>query len=168
MHPERHSIVIEFKNFTMIDPDTMDLIRDLCARLNLPAEVEFTCYDMYPIYFRHYHTELDEKIQRKLIGRNRTEQHSILREMAKHVERTALLHILAIISICAKFLLGPRSFGLVRRLRECVTEAKRDVEAVTVSHAAFMNAEFFVLRHLKFQVSLTILDQKPSILVEKL
>lgn len=155
MHPEPKSIVVEFNNCTMIDPHTLVLFRDLCARFNLPAEVEFTCYDVYPVYFGRYHAELDAKYRQQVQGRSHAEAQTLIRQMARSIENTSLLHSLTIMSICAKFLLGPRAFGLVRNMKKCLDKftANKDNKMAPVSRVEFMNAEFIVFRHLEFKVS---------------
>lgn len=164
MHPEPKSIVIEFNNCTMIDPHTLVLFRDLCARFNLPAEVEFTCYDVYPVYFGRYHAELEAKYRQQAQGRSRAEAQTLIRQMARSIENTSLVHSLTIMSICAKFLLGPRAFGLVRGMKKCLDKftANTGNEMAPVSHMDFMSAEFIVFRCLDFKVNGKAFDLEPN------
>lgn len=142
------SIVIQFANFTMLDTYTFAFIRDFCVRFNVPPEVEFTCYDVYPIYFEHYQGEISAKYRQQAIQRNCSEANDLIAQMREHIEKSTMLHMLTIISICSKYIMGPRAFAITQEIKKCLKYAD---EAV-VDKLDIVRAEFCVFRNLQFKV----------------
>lgn len=147
MHFSLKSLVIS----TMIDANTFAIIEKICSRFELPPEVEFTCYDLYPIYFKHFYADLNTKYQTQalLTSRRCNEAHNVIGRIKEHIEQTTLLQIVAIVSICAKYVMGSKSCRPIRNIKEYLNRYSDK----PFSKAEFFNAEYFAFRHLNFKVS---------------
>lgn len=116
------TFIVRVSNNTLMDPDTFKLIRKLCAEFELPADIEFTCYEAYVKYFNRYFAHLEKCFQKLSIGFNgglgggvgeQTSQ--MIDQTLDEVENTSLVHTLALISVCAKYVNGYRCEKLITR-----------------------------------------------------
>lgn len=150
--------LLEFDS-SIMDPDTFKLIRKLCAEFQLHPDVEFTCYEAYMEYFKHLYTELETQLKQTTLEPNgggggggggvAIRQTSQLIERAlDRVEKTSLLHTLALISICAKYVNGFRCEQLFKDLPKYLQR-----NGTPYSTREIRNTEYLVFKLLGFNVS---------------
>lgn len=136
-----------------MDIDTFKLIRKLCAEFNLQPDIEFTCYEAYVAYFNRYFSHLDRRFEQMTIeyngGTKQTNQ--LIEHTLDDVEETSLLHILTLISICAKYVNGHRCEKLITRLTKFlqINETPYSTRDIRIS-------EYTVFKFLDFNVSITM------------
>lgn len=134
----------------IMDSSTFKIIRDFCLRFSIPADIEFTCYDTYTTYFQHYYDELNKKYKR-LTNRPSSSVSNPIEYILNEIENTTLLHILTLILIVAKFILGPRIGNLFSNVQDYLNK-----NGTPISRSGLLNTEYAVFRHLRFNVSLEI------------
>lgn len=153
---------------TTMDSDTFQLIQKLCNEFKLSPDIEFTCYEAYMAYFRSYFVDLQRRLQQKTMqlngngNANTTINTDIAREVSvfatnefidkllHEVEQTSLLHTLALISICAKYINGFRSAQLFNHF-----SAYLQLNGTPYSIAEIRHSEYIVFKFVGFNVSFT-------------
>lgn len=149
----------------ILDLDTYKLIRDMCNEFHLTADIEFTCYESYTQYLPQYFCELNRRVKRTAAmesNNNCSSDHdksnrnsdnilatnAIIDKILDELEKTSLLHVLALISICAKYINGYRSENLVKSF---VKYLESNGTPYTVNE--LRNSEYLVFKCLTFNVS---------------
>lgn len=132
----------------MLDSNTFKLIRNLCRKFKIPPEIEFTCYDSYKVYFQHYYGELNKDYKQILIERTCIDANKLRNSVLDKIEKTALLHILTLISICTKYILGPNAKALFYQVGKYL-----HLNGIYFGRFEILNAEYNVFRYLQFKVS---------------
>lgn len=162
---------------SMLDLDTFKLIRDMCNEFHLAAEIEFTCYESYTVYLQRYFCDLERRVKQTTAmqcnnncsknnnndlnsgggggngnnSENDTEilaTNDIIVKLLDEVEQNSLLHVLALISICAKYINGYRSEKLIKKFS---TYLQSNGTPFTVNE--LRNSEYNVFKCLAFNVS---------------
>lgn len=144
--------VVRLFDNTIMEPDTCKLIRRLCIEFQLTPDIEFTCYEGYITYFARYFDALEKQSKDlNFIKYNRTikSTNEYIANLLDEVERTSLLHILALISICAKYINGFRCEKLFNRLSKYL-----QLNGTPYTEREIRNTEFIVFKFLEFNVSL--------------
>lgn len=157
---------------SMLDLDTFKLIRDMCNEFHLAAEIEFTCYESYTMYLQRYFCDLEQRVKRttamqcnnncsKNTSNNNTERgaeilatNDVIAKLLDEVEQTSLLHVVALISICAKYIDGYRTEKLIKKF---TTYLASNGTPHTVNE--IRNSEYTVFKCLAFNVSNKLLNQ---------
>lgn len=153
----------------ILDLDTFKLIRDMCNEFNLAAEIEFTCYESYTVYLQRYFCDLERCVKQTTAmqcnnncNKNNNNSHhnnrengaeilatnDIIVKLLDEVEQTSLLHVLALISICAKYINGYRSEKLIKKFS---THLQCNGTPHTMHE--IRNSEYLVFKCLAFNVS---------------
>lgn len=144
------TLVVRLFNNTIMDSDTFNLIRKLCTEFQLPPDIEFTCYEAYAEYFKRYFSDLEKRFKQTTLDYNgviKQTSHLIDRTLDE-VEKTSLLHTLALISICAKYVSGPRYETLFRSLNKYLQR-----NGTPYSPREIRITEYIVFKFLGFNVS---------------
>lgn len=152
---------------SMLDLDTFKLIRDMCNEFNLAADIEFTCYESYSMYLRHYFNDLVQRVKQTTAmqcnnncnnknnnsnsdnGAEILATNDIIVKLLDEVEQTSLLHVLALISICAKYINGYRSEKLINKFSTYL-----QCNGTTHTMNEIRNSEYMVFKCLAFNVSI--------------
>lgn len=137
-------------NNTIMDSDTFKLIRKLCIEFQLTPDIEFTCYEAYTEYVKRYFHELEKRSKgtiRKFNGTIRPTNERI-DDLLNEVEQTSLLHTLALISICAKYINGYRCGKLFNSLSKYL-----HLNGTPYSSEEIRHTEYIVFKYLEFNVS---------------
>lgn len=152
---------------SMLDLDTFKLIRDMCNEFNLSADIEFTCYESYTMYLQRYFYDIERRVKQTTAmqcnnnncnssshngSENRAEitaTNDIIVKLLDEIEQTSLLHVLALISICAKYINGYRSEKLIQKFS---TYLQCNGTPHTMNE--IRNSEFMVFKCLTFNVSI--------------
>lgn len=163
---------------TILDLDTFKLIRDMCNEFMLAAEIEFTCYESYNMYLQRYFCDLERRVKQSTAmqcnnncSTNNSNDHNgsdngshsendaeilatndIIVKLLDEVEQSSLLHVLALISICAKYINGYRSERLIKKFS---TYLESNGTPYTVNE--IRNSEYIVFKCLAFNVSIHII-----------
>lgn len=156
---------------SMLDVDTFKLIRDMCNEFQLTPEIEFTAYESYTVYLQRYFCDLERRVKQTTAMQcnNNNDDHSargggggsgtsrngapilgtndVIAQLLDEVEQTSLLHILALISICAKYIDGYRSEKLIKKFS---TYLSSNGTPHTVNE--IRNSEYLVFKCLAFNV----------------
>lgn len=100
--------VVRLVNNPIMDPGTFKLIRKLCIEFQLTPDIEFTCYEAYMEYFKRYFHDLEKRSKETILKFNGTSKstNDCIDDLLNEVEQTSLLHTLALISICGKYING--------------------------------------------------------------
>lgn len=144
------TLVVRLFNNTKMDSDTFNLIRKLCSEFQLPPDIEFTCYEAYAEYIKRYFCDLEKRFKQTTLEYNgmiKQTSHLIDRTLDE-VEKTSLLHTLALISICAKYVSGPRYENLFRSLSKYLQR-----NGTPYSAREIRITEYIVFKFLGFNVS---------------
>lgn len=133
-----------------MDPFTAKLIRELCVEFQLTPDVEFTCYEAYPEYFKRYFSHLEKRFKQTTLEYNGAIKQTtqLIDQALDEVEKTSLLHTLSLISICAKYMNGFRCEKLFLKLSKYLKK-----NGTPYSSEEIRNTEYIVFKHLGFNVS---------------
>lgn len=139
---------------TIMDPDTFKLIRKLCVEFQLQPDIEFTCYEAYMEYFKRFFSDLETKFKQTTLESNGSikQTSQLIDQVLDGVENTSLLHILALISICAKYVNG---FRCEQRLFKNLAKYLQ-LNGTPYSSRELRNTEYVVFKLLGFSVSKTV------------
>lgn len=126
-------------------------IRKFCASFALGAGIEFTCYELYPVFFQRYFNEMSEAYEQTAISFdcNPKEANIVIDHMMKTIKNHFILNTFILIAICTKYfdgLLGQFIFKAIPNFL--------DDNSTKFSKLDFIMAEFDVFRHLNFHVSI--------------
>lgn len=133
-----------------MDAKTFRLIRELCVKFELPPDIEFTCYECYMEYFNGYFLHFEERLKQMTINtHNQTNQ--LIDQALDEVEKSTFLHILSLLSICAKYIDGHRGDKLITRL----SKYSLDI-GMPLSTQNIRSSEYNVFKLLEFNVSNTL------------
>lgn len=133
-----------------MDAKTFRLIRELCVKFELPPDIEFTCYECYMEYFNGYFLHFEERLKQMTINtHNQTNQ--LIDQALDEVEKSTFLHILSLLSICAKYIDGHRGDKLITRL----SKYSLDI-GMPLSTQNIRSSEYNVFKLLDFNVSNTL------------
>lgn len=145
-----HSLVARLFKSNIMDPDTFKLIQKFCKEFKLAPEIEFTCYEAYEEYFRCYFTKLSAQIKQTTLKYNSDIRHTtnIIGEALNKIEKTSLLHTLALVSICAKYINGHRCETLFPHLSKYL-----QFNGTPYSTDEIRQTEYIVFKFLGFNVS---------------
>lgn len=135
---------------SIMDPNTFKLIRKLCVEFKLQPDIEFTCYEAYIAYFNRFFTDLETQFKQTTLEPNGAIKptNQLITHVLDRVEKTSLLHILALISICAKYVNGYRCEQLFNNLSKYL-----QLNGTPYSTHEIRHTEFVVFKHLGFNVS---------------
>lgn len=91
--------------------NTLILIRNFCEEFQLELEVEFTCYDLYDVYIKNYFAALKKSYEKDIRDNslNETNAYRSIDQILEQTQSNTLLHTLALISICGKYINGQRN-----------------------------------------------------------
>lgn len=134
-----------------MDPDTFKLIQKFCAEFQLLPEIEFTCYEAYKQYFERYFSDLEKKFKQTTFEYNNVairQASNLIDQALDEVEKTTLLHILALISICAKYVNGFRCENLTVSLSKYL-----QYNGTPCRMNEIRTTEYIVFKFLDFNVS---------------
>ncbi|XP_055308962.1 uncharacterized protein LOC129572872 [Sitodiplosis mosellana] len=140
---------------SIMDPDTFKLIRKLCAEFQLPVDIEFTCYEAYMKYFKRFFPDLETQFKQTTLESNgatttttKIQQTSqLIDHVLDGVEKTSLLHVMALISICAKYVNGFRCEKLFSSLSKYL-----QLNGTPYSTREIRNTEYIVFKLLGFNI----------------
>lgn len=161
-------------NKPTLDLSTYKLIRNMCIEFQLPADIEFTCYESYTVYLQRYFRDLERRVKQTTAmqfnnncctSNNNNIDYStisfndngaseilatndIIDNLLDEVEQTSLLHVLSLISICAKYINGHRSEKLVKKFSTYLENTGSPYTAHQIR-----NSEYLVFKCLAFNVS---------------
>lgn len=144
------ALVVRLFNNTIMDPDTFNLIQKLCTKFQLPPDIEFTCYEAYEEYFKRYFCDLEKRFKQTTLEYNGVmkQKSHLIDRVLDEVGKTSLLHILALISICAKYVNGFRCEKLFTKLSKYLQR-----NGTPYSVPEIRNTEYIVFKFLEFSVS---------------
>lgn len=142
--------VVQLFDNTIMDSDTCKLIRRLCVEFQLTPDIEFTCYEGYMVYFSRYFHDLEKRSKDTIIKYNGTLEptNECIEDLLNEAEQKTLLHILALISICAKYINGYRCEKLFNRLSKYLQS-----NGTPYTTQEIRTTEFVVFKFLEFNVS---------------
>lgn len=134
----------------IMDRDTFKLIRKLCIEFQLQPDIEFTCYEAYMEYFKGFYPDLETQFKQTTLESNGTIKQTgkLLKNVLYNVESTSLLHTLALISICAKYVNGFRCEKLFNNLSKYL-----QLNGTPYSTQEIRSTEYIVFKLLGFNVS---------------
>lgn len=148
--PSLQTVVVRLFNDTFMDPDTFKLIKKLCEQFQLTPDIEFTCYEAYAEYFKRFFAYLEKRYKRTTLeycgSIKLTNQ--VMDEILEEVEKTSLLHTLALISVCAKYINGFRSEKLFTSLSDYL-----HLNGTPFSVREIRESEYTVFKFIGFNVS---------------
>lgn len=130
-----------------MDAKTFRLIRELCVKFELPPDIEFTCYECYMEYFNGYFLHFEERLKQMTINTH----NQLIDQALDEVEKSTFLHILSLLSICAKYIDGHRGDKLITRL----SKYSLDI-GMPLSTQNIRSSEYTVFKLLDFNVSNTM------------
>lgn len=133
-----------------MNSSTFKIIRDFCLKFKIPADIEFTCYDAYKTYFQRYYDELNKKYKR-ITAQQSSSISNPIDYILNEIEDTTLLHILTLILIVGKFILGPKAGNLFTHVQDYLNR-----NGTPINRTRLLNTEYTVFRHLRFNVSLPV------------
>lgn len=142
------TLVVRLFNNTIMDTEILKLIRKLCTELQLTADVEFTCYQAHTEYCKNHYEKRFIQTTFNYNGEIRqTNRFNQTSQELDDVEKTTLLHTLALISICTKYVNGKRPDHLFVKLAKYL-----QINGTPYTVQEFRNTEFIVFKHLQFNV----------------
>ncbi|XP_031622798.1 uncharacterized protein LOC116340448 isoform X2 [Contarinia nasturtii] len=142
------TLVVRLFNNTIMEKDTLNLIGKLCTELQLTPDIEFTCYQAHAEYCKRYFEKRFKQTTFEYNGAiNQTNELMQSSQELDEVEKTTLLHTLALISICAKYVNGFRSEKLFVKLTQYLEN-----NGTPCSSREFRNTEYIVFKYLEFNI----------------
>lgn len=144
------TFVVRRFNNTIMDSDTRKLIGKLCAEFQLSPHIEFTCYEAYMEYFKRYFPDLEKRCKQTTMEYNVAirQTSELIDQILDEVEKRSLLHTLALISICAKYIEGYRCEKLFNKLTEYL-----QINGTPFNTREIRETEYMVFKFLGFNVS---------------
>lgn len=130
-------------------------IQKFCATYKLSPEIEFTCYELYPVYFQQYFNELNSNYRQTIITKNfnQHDANALCDQFMIKIKENCIVNAVMLISICGKYIDGFRGHAIFKAIPIFLNGFRQQYLHPNHSYKRLHTIEFNIFRCLKFNVS---------------
>lgn len=135
---------------SIMNPETFRFIRKFCATFRLSSDIEFTCYDLYPVYFKAYFHKMKTTYEKAILHYNFSAQEAnqLSEELLQKISDDFSLNAAMLIVVCTKHIDGTKGQDLFKALPNFLRDNR-----VPCDPSNFLAIEFEIFGYLNFNVS---------------